>query len=65
MDRETEDLIKREVVLLVESQVRDRLNLLVDHQIQKQLVEIVELQVSDCIGKAIGKSVTSFLRKNQ
>jgi hypothetical protein len=50
---------------MIEVHVRDKLNLLVDHQVQKQLTEIVEQQVSECIGKSIGIAVTQFLRKNR
>lgn len=64
-EKQFEDCVKREVLLIIEKSVRDHLNFLVDLSVKKWLAEIVELQVSECIGKAIGKHVTAFLRKNQ
>lgn len=64
VDKDTEELIKRQVLLVIGNKVDDRLEMLVDHKIRSELVEIVRQEVSECIGNAVGKYVTAFLRKN-
>jgi hypothetical protein len=60
VDRETEDIIKREVLKLIEAQVRERVGMIVDIRV---LAEVRNL-VHDQLAIIVGQAVTNFLKKN-
>jgi hypothetical protein len=64
VDKEIEDLVKREVLLIIEKSVRYKIDTLVDLRVSREVKEIVDAEVSRAIGKAFGNFVHNWLRKN-